>query len=306
METIILAGGYGTRLRPITRERPKSLLPVAGKPIIEYFLERYPFRKPPLISTNKEFLPVFRRWQKKIPYPVRIIAEKTMFEKQKLGTVGALNFLVKNKKIKDDLLVIAGDNIFEFNLKDFVDSFHGELLVAICDIKDKKKIKKRFGNVEIDERGKIINFIEKPSFPKTTLVSTACYIFPQKVLEAIPEFLSRAERKKDAMGYFCSWLLKKNNFPIQSFLFKEAWFDIGSRISYLEANRYYLKGENYLGKNSRIINSKVTDTIIFEEVKIENCELKSCVVDDYCRISNLKLKNCLIGKKTIIRGSLKI
>ena len=136
MKTIILTAGYSTRLQPITRERPKSLLPVAGKPIIEYILERYPFSEAPFISTNKRFLHAFRRWQREKNLKVKIIAEPTMSKKDKLGTVGSLNFLVGKKRIRDDLLVIAGDNIFEFDLKDFVNSFQNELLIAIYDIKD--------------------------------------------------------------------------------------------------------------------------------------------------------------------------
>ncbi|MCK4244309.1 MAG: NTP transferase domain-containing protein [Candidatus Omnitrophica bacterium] len=304
MKTIILAGGYGTRLQPITAERPKSLLPVAGKPIIEYILSATESLAgaPPFISTNKRFLSAFRKWQRNSPFSVKIITEPTMSESEKLGTVGSLNFLVRKKRIRDDLLVIAGDNIFEFDLKDFVNSFQDKFLIAIYDIKDKEKIKRKYGNVEIDEKGRIIDFIEKPSSPKTTLVSTACYIFPKRVLDTIPEFLSQTEKGKDAMGYFCSWLLKEKKIPIQSFVFKDAWFDIGSRVSYLAANRYYLKGESYSGKKSEIINSKVTDSIIFDEVVLQNCEITSCVIDDYCRISNLKLKECLIGKGTIIKG----
>ena len=303
MKTIILAGGYGTRLQPITSERPKSLLPVAGKPITEYILERYPFSEAPFISTNKRFFPAFKKWQRERNLKVKIVVEPTMSESEKLGAVGSLNFLVRKKKIADDLLVIAGDNIFEFDLKDFVDSFQGGLLIAIYDIKDKERIKNKYGNVQIDEKGRIIDFIEKPSSPETTLVSTACYIFPKKILDTIPEFLNQMEKGKEAMGYFCSWLLKKKKIPITSFLFSGVWFDIGSRLSYLAANRYYLKGENYLGENSKIINSRVTDSIIFDEVILQNCEITSCIIDSHCHISNLKLKECLVGTGTIIKGA---
>ena len=306
MKTIILAGGYGTRLQPITAERPKSLLPVAGKPIVEYILKHYSFSEKPFISTNSKFLSSFKEWQRKTDYRVNLIVEPTTSDSNKLGSVGSLNFLVKKKRIKDDLLIIAGDNIFEFNLKKFVDSYDGEFLIAVYDIKDKEKIKNKYGNVEIDEKGRIIDFLEKPAFPKTSLISTACYIFPRKVLDTIPEFLAQSERGKDAMGYFCSWLLKKRKIPIQSFLFSNVWFDIGSRNSYLAANRYYLKGKSYSGKNSKIINSKVTDSVIFDNVVLENCEITSCVIDSNCRISNLKLKDALVGKGTIIKGSLNL
>ncbi len=240
MKCLILCAGYATRLYPLTLDRPKSLLPIAGKPIIEHILERIEKLEDIdeiLIVTNNKFFDNFRNWKRKYSStkPLRIINDKTKNEEDRLGAIGDIDFVVKQEKINDNLLVIAGDNLFDFNLKSLLEFFKekNDSVIALYDIKDKSKAARKYGIVELDENNKIINLEEKPEFPKTTLVRTGCYIFSKNEVEELEKCIEHHE-KPDNLGDFIKWLTKKEN--IYGFIFDERWFDIGDKEQLKEAD----------------------------------------------------------------------
>ncbi len=300
MKTIILAGGYGTRLYPITENRPKPLLPIAGKPIIDFILDTYPFRDRPIVSTNKRFEYQFKEWRKHGRRNVQLVIEETTSEKEKLGTIGALQFLVQRLEISEDILVIGGDNIFEFSLRDFVNAYHGNPLIALCDVEDKKLVQRRYG-VAIVQQNRIAEFQEKPKVPRSTLASTACYIYPERILPLIGEFLGKAKAGKDAPGYFNSWLLRDRRINIDPFVFNAGWYDIGDRASYIEANQRYSGQDSWLAKDVQVTSSVVNASVILGSGKIENSNITGCVIDRDCHLTGAKLQDCLVGAGTIIK-----
>lgn len=242
MRCVILAGGFAVRLLPLTLDRPKALLPIAGKTIIEYLLEKLELVKEIdliYVSTNKKFESHLLEEinELKIKKPIKLIVEPVTKEEEKFGAIGALEFLIKREKINDDLLVIAGDNLFDFSLQDFV-NYQKEkksAIVALCDLKDPEKIKGKYGVVVLDKNNKIMEFQEKPAKPKSTFVSIGCYLFPKETLKLIPIYL--ANNNPDAPGYFITWLCKKQ--AIYGFLFTGKWFDIGDFNSYRKAKLVY-------------------------------------------------------------------
>ncbi len=243
MKAIILAGGYAKRLWPITKNLPKQLLPVAGKPIIEYPIENIELTKrigEVIISVNAYFEFNFREWFSKYQFrkKTQLVIEKTFSEEEKLGSIGALNYLIDKLDIHDDILVIGGDNLFEFSLRKFINYYKEKKksVIALYDIKDKSKVKGRYGIAQIDKNSRIINFEEKPQKPKTSLVNTACCILSKEDIKLIPEYLKEGNNK-DAFGYLLQWLAKKR--PIYGFVFDTPWFDIGSFEAYDSANLYY-------------------------------------------------------------------
>jgi len=300
MKTIILSGGYGTRLYPITENRPKPLLPIAGKPIIDFILDTYPFRDRPIVSTNKRFEYQFKEWRKHGRRNVQLVVEETTSEKEKLGTIGALQFLIQRLEISEDILVIGGDNIFEFSLRDFVNAYHGNPLIALCDVKDKKLVRRRYG-VAIVQQNRIAEFQEKPEAPRSTLASTACYIYPERILSLIGEFLGKAEAGKDAPGYFNSWLLRDRRINIDPFVFNSGWNDIGDRASYIEANQRYSGQDSWLAKDVQVTSSVVNASVILGSGRIENSNISGCVIDRDCHLTGAKLQDCLVGAGTIIK-----
>lgn len=233
MKCIILCAGYGTRLYPLTLDRPKPLLPIAGRHILEHILiriEKLDVIDEILIVTNDKFFDNFRDWKRKYSStkPIKIINDKTKNEEDRLGAIGDIDFAIKQEKIDEDLLVIAGDNLFDFNLNLLFEFFKekNSSVVALYDIKDKNKAAKKYGVVELDKNNKIVNLEEKPEFPKTTLVSTGCYIFSKTGIEELEKCIERHE-KPDNLGDFIKWLSKLKN--IYGFIFNEDWFDIGNQ-----------------------------------------------------------------------------
>lgn len=303
MKAIILAGGYARRLWPITRERPKPLLPVAGRPIIEYVLERLPEELgPPIISINRRFAEEFERWRRGYPREVELVVEETHSEEEKLGAVGALAFLIEELNLKEDLLILGGDNIFEFDLKEFLKAYRGRPLIALHDLGDPERVRSRYGVAEVCD-GRIVEFQEKPGEPRSTLVSTACYLYPARVLPLVGEFLAQAQQGKDAPGYFNEWLLTRKREPLEAFIFREGWFDIGDRASYIEANARYLDGrELWTGEQVVIERSQVRRSVIFDRVRIEDSLIEDCVIDSDVELKGVELRRALIGRGTNIRG----
>jgi len=300
MKTIILAGGYATRLLPITEDRAKPLLPVAGKPIIDYILASGSLPGQPLVSTNRRFVSQFEAWRANSGWDVDLVAEQTTREEEKLGTIGAMAYLVEKLGIDEDILVIGGDNIFEFAIEDLLSAYHGQPLVALFDLKDLEQVLGRYG-VAIVEDNRIVDFQEKPQQPKSTLASTACYVYPKQVLPLISEFYEKAEAGKDAPGYFNEWLLKEKYLQIDPFIFDTGWHDIGDRASYIEANQHVGNCDTYTGENVVIKDSTVEGSVILDNVTIKDCEIAGCVIDNGCFLEGVVLRDCLLKAGSIIR-----
>ena len=244
MKIIILAGGYAKRMWPLTEDQPKALLPVAGRPIIEYILDRIKGTDADIIiSTNQKFGPAFRRWLSgmSFPRPLKLVVEPTLSEEGKLGSVGGIMHVIEDQGIDDDVLVIGGDNIFGFELSDFLEFQRqkGSPVVAFHDLKDIEKVRNRFGVCELGPDSMIVDFQEKSSEPVSALASTCIYYFPREFLPMISDYL-RGDNNPDATGFFIDWLRKKTN--VHGFVFEEPWHDIGSFELYKEANEEYSEG----------------------------------------------------------------
>ena len=242
MKLLLLCGGYATRLWPLTKDKPKALLEVAGKPILNYIVEKTKYIHEIdeiIVSTNKKFEEDFIAWSHlvKTRKPIKIIIEPTTREEEKFGAIAGINYVIEKCGL-DDYMIIAGDNIFGFYMEDFIKAFKGKPVVAAFNVKNKEKAK-LYGIVSMDEDKKITSFEEKPVIPRTTLAATCCYIFQKEIMKLITDYIM-AGNSKDAPGKFLEWLIKKN--AVYSFVFDEYWFDIGD-FSSLEAARIFMISE---------------------------------------------------------------
>ena len=240
IKALILAAGYATRLYPLTLDRPKPLLPIAGKPLIEHILEKIEKLDDIdeiLIVTNNKFFDNFRNWKRKYSFskPIKIINDNTNSDDDKLGAVGDIEFAIDKEKIEDDILIVAGDNLFKFDLNNLLGLYKGKKhsVIALYDIKDKKIATKKYGIVEINKDNKIIDLEEKPENPKTTLVSTACYILAKESINELKKSIKEGN-KHDNIGDFLHQLIKRKD--VYGHVYKEKWFDIGSQEQLKEAD----------------------------------------------------------------------
>lgn len=241
MKVIFLCGGYAKRLWPLTQNKPKALLDIAGKPILSHILEkmRHIYEIDEIIvSTNKKFDEEFHAWANttSLKIPISIITEPTRSEEEKFGAIAGINYVIEKKRIDDDCMIIAGDNLFGFYMLDFMKFFQAkkEAVIAAFDIKDLAKAR-LYGILSIDTKSKITAFEEKPAKPLSTLASTCCYIFPKKTIRLFHKYIVEGN-PKDAPGNFLKWLIAKE--PVYAFVFDQYWFDIGDFETLEKARKF--------------------------------------------------------------------
>jgi glucose-1-phosphate thymidylyltransferase len=231
IKVIILCAGFATRLYPLTLDRPKSLLQIAGKPIIGHILEKLEESgkiTEIIIVSNQKFLKDFQDWKVKSQHKrlIKILNDGTSTEGEKLGAVGDINFAVRKENLQEDIMVLAGDNLFDFDLNKIMDFFYEKKasIIALYDVKDKELIKGRYGAVTLDAESRVVNIEEKPDNPRTTLASTACYIFSKKDISLLEKCINEG-KMLDNLGDFVKLLAK--NGTLYGLICKGRWFDIG-------------------------------------------------------------------------------
>lgn len=286
MRAIILASGFGTRLYPLTRNRPKALLPIAGSPIIEYLLNDKALPPRPIITTNDVFAGQFEAWLASSPYDAELLVEPVDSPDEMLGSVGSLLNAIQMLDIDEDLLVLAGDNLLGFPISAFLAKSDGNVAIAIHDMEDTSLVREKYGVVVV-EGNRIVEFQEKPNRPKTALVSTACLLYPQDVHRLLPEFLATSSSQGNALGHFNQWLLNERDHEIQGFVFGGYWFDIGDHSAYREANLKICGEGNWIDPSADVDGSTLDECVVLAGAQIENCRLRACIVSDHCCLSGL-------------------
>jgi glucose-1-phosphate thymidylyltransferase len=249
MKILILTAGYATRLYPLTIDTPKPLLEVGGMKMIDRILEKTArFVKESdsiCVVTNGKFFNNFDEWCRASDCmeKICIINDRTTSNETRLGAIRDIELAIKEKNIDDDILIVAGDNLFELDIGKFLEFAKEKtdgVSVALHDIKDIGAAK-RYGVVTIDAHHKVTEFEEKPEHPKSTLVSTGIYFIPKEKLGSLKEYIRTQAHKSDAPGYYISWLSK--NDKVYGFAFDEDWYDIGDIESYKKADQEYHKKE---------------------------------------------------------------
>jgi len=247
MNVLILAAGYATRLYPLTFNKAKPLLPVGGKPIIEWVVDKLidvPDLETVYIVTNDKFANDFQAWaeryqnrQPKLKF--KIINDGSKNDDDKLGAIGDINFVVTRENLTEsDLLIVAGDNLFSESLAGFVGcAKKTDATVAVYDVGDTEAIKK-YGNIAIDADGIITHFEEKPEKPRSTLAAIALYYYSPKVLSLFTTYLA-AGNNPDQPGRFVQWLYGRT--PVKTFQLRGKWLDIGSKETLKEADEIFRK-----------------------------------------------------------------
>jgi len=241
MDAIILSAGYATRLYPLTKNIPKPLINVAGKPIIEHIigkLESISTLNKIYVITNDKFERHFKDWTTNFnsKKPLEIINDGTKSNDDRLGALGDINYLIKNKNLTNDFIIIAGDNLFELSLDEVAKIFNDKKqnVIVVYDVKN-LELAKHYGIVEINNNI-VVHFEEKPSNPKSTLASTGIYLFPQKTIALIQKYIAQGNNP-DKTGDFIEWLHKREN--IYAFITDKPWYDIGSLKQLEKANQEY-------------------------------------------------------------------
>lgn len=319
MKAIMLVGGMGTRLRPLTYKTPKPLLPLCGVPHLKFqiaWLKKYGVTE---ITLSLGYLPTqfIECFENNEYLGVKI---NYVTEKELLGTAGAIKFASESLDLSNDetFLVCNGDILSEFDISELIDIHnknHAYASIGLTEVEDPSK----FGVVPTKENGEITAFVEKPSKESapTTWINAGIYIFDKKMLDFIPSGV-QCSVERDVFQR----VLKSDGkmFAVKSDAY---WMDIGTPEQFIDANctilnnldtfeyrDIILEGKTeissgiWVGKDCQIDDSASLEATIVlgDNVKISaNSTLKTCFLGDSAVVGeNSNLENSFIGDNTTV------
>lgn len=328
MKALILSGGTGSRLRPLTYTGAKQLIPIANKPILYYAIEAIKDAEVNDIGIiiNKETGPDVRNalgdgsdWGVSITYieqdAPRGLAHAVMISESFIG--------------QDSFLMYLGDNLVRDGVKDFADRFRegdGNALILLSKVEDPQ----RFGVAELDG-DRIVRLIEKPKVPPSDLALVGVYLFDSSIFKAVNEIQPSWRNEfeiTDAIQY-----LVDHNYKVDSYVIDGWWKDTGKPEDVLEANRMMLEyiegsincivddksdvtGRVVIGEGAAVVNSVIRGPVIIapgariensyigpftaisQNVVVQNSEIENSIVLEGTHILNIpsRIDNSLIGK----------
>ncbi len=242
MKAILLAAGYATRLYPLTKDRPKALLPVNGKAIADYIVQQIctiPTVDEIFVVSNHKFAAHFEEWAQNSAYPVplRVLDDGTTSEENRLGAIGDIQFTIEQANINNELLVIAGDNLFTFQLVNFYNFYKnvGKDCVVAKRIEDVAQLR-QFAVAQLDQDGKVLNLVEKPENPASDTAVFASYLYTKETVPLFKTYLEEGN-KPDAPGYFVQWLYARKD--VYAHIMDGDCYDVGTMAAYEEVQRLF-------------------------------------------------------------------
>src|SRR2546423_1788213 len=236
MKAIVLAAGYATRLRPLTDTIAKELLPVGGRPIIDWILDRLgevDGLDAVHVVTNARKAAQFERWA--AGRDVTIHDDGTTSNEDRLGAIGDIACVLDRAGLDDDVLVIAGDNLFTFSLAGLVERWRSKGIASALAVHDvgSLELARRYGIVELDVEDRVVDFVEKPEEPPSTLAATATYVYHGEHVRLVRRYLEEGN-PPDQPGRLVEWLCRRE--PVYGYVFDGEWLDIGDPVQLQEAD----------------------------------------------------------------------
>jgi len=242
MKCLILAAGYATRLYPLTENFPKPLLEVKGKTILDWLLDDIDSSgkiNEYIIISNNKFFCHFEKWakQKLLNAPVKVINDGSDNNESRLGAVADIKFAIDTLGIDEDVLIIAGDNVLDFSLCEFVNYFESKKAPCVMRyFEDRLDKLRKTGVASVDDDDLITIMEEKPQNPKSNWCIPPFYAYPSETLKMIGQAIKDG-CKTDAPGSFVSYLA--SNSKVYAMQMPGKRFDIGDLKSYEEVNNTY-------------------------------------------------------------------
>ena len=304
MHVLIPAGGRGVRLRPLTNDRPKPLLPLGDRPILTHIIDRIPVEWPIVVLITPELEPCFQEWARSVAHRnVRLVVEKPRGPGLG-GPVLAIADCMRELGIRDDLLVMMGDSVLPFTIQDFLAGGDPAALrlaaYRLPDLRDAS----RFGVLELAADGTVASFEEKPAQPRSPWVFTGCLHIPAEHAQVLG---SLSDAGLSQMGHLVGRYLELGA-PVQVFPVSGAWHDIGTFASYLEAHRAFASGDPrdplssgnrfegvvYVHPSATGVRSRLNNCIVFDGARVEGAELSNCVIQARVSVADRVIRHMLL------------
>ncbi len=303
MKAIVLTGGFATRLRPLTLTKPKSLLPILGKPLLDWILEGLAKAGLREVILSVRYLAnmIKRRYGDGSGIGCFI---KYAEEVKPLGDAGPIPLINKDIGLDTTFIVVYGDIFSNINYKDLI-QYHkknGSLATLVLTKVDNPY---RYGVAVIEDDNRIVDFIEKPSKNKvrSNLVNAGIYVFEPEVLKYFPD-KTPSKLAKDVIPK----LVKDG--VIYGYIHDGLWSDIGVPADYLRANfeallHYYPDG--YVSKSADINGAEIVKPVYIGDYVVVDSESiigPFTVINHGCRIGKFtKISNSILLGNVIVEGS---
>lgn len=316
MIAIIPVAGAGTNLRPHTYTQPKSLIPVAGKPILGFIIDQL------LENGVKEFVFVIGYLGEKIKDYVSLnypnIQKKYVVQEVREG-LGHAIWLTKDViPKKSEVLIVLGDTIIDVDWKKFM-----QIKTSVLGVK-KVTDPRKFGVVAADANGKIMHVVEKPSIPKSNMALVGLYKIKEydTLIKSIDHNIKHNIRSNnefyltDALQEMIHRGVKLESFKVDN------WYDCGQKEILLKTNALLLSKRKkvatykkdlhnciiiepiHIGKNSVIKNSIIGPNVtIGDNATIYDSIIRDSIIGSYTKLNDVVLFNSLIGSDSVIWGS---
>ncbi len=303
MQAIILAGGFGTRLKPLTEEIPKPMIPVLNKPLMEYSVELLKKHGINEVGVTLMYLPQYIRsyFGDGTKYDLKI---KYIEEETPMGTAGSVKLL--EEFIDGTFVVLSGDALTNIDITK-IHKYHKSIGADVTIVLSKQTDPLEYGVVLTDTTGKIISFKEKPQWENvvTNTVNTGIYLIKKHVLDKIP-----TDRPFDFSKDLFPMLMKEN-YKLYGYITEDYWCDLGNPEMYLKAVRDVLNGkyyeqkyENVLEENVKISeNTKLIPPVYISKNTIINGKSfigPNCVIGENCILENADINNSVVWNNSII------
>lgn len=250
VRAILLCAGFATRMHPLTRDQPKALLPVAGRPIVEDLLLQIAATdriRDVTVVSNARFYGKFLAWveglSRRLPeLCIDVLDDGAHSESQRLGAVSDLEFAVARERPEGAVLVAACDNLFRFPLGELLDDYERDPrnLILVHREKDRERLR-RSAVARVAADGRVLGLWEKPAEPPTDLACPPLYLFRPGALDRLRDFVV-AEHDVDSLGHFVAWLAGRE--PVYAHAMRGSRLDVGDLESYRAA-------EAWLGETQR-------------------------------------------------------
>jgi dTDP-glucose pyrophosphorylase/mevalonate kinase len=228
IKVIIPAGGFASRLYPLTENQPKSLLKINGKTLLDYTIDKIneiKYVDEIIIVTNNKFYNQFLEWKNSRAENIKLINNNINTDQELSSGLGNLLIAINNEEVDSDILVIGGDNFFECSLEEIYETFKKEQkdIAILYDVRDIERAKS-LGVAKLKDN-LIENFEEKPQNPKSTLCSTSAYFYKKETLNLIRELSQTSPHGN--IGSVIEFLYK--NVPVYGYVVREKWVDINDK-----------------------------------------------------------------------------
>lgn len=243
MKSVILAAGYATRLYPLTENFPKPLLKVGKQSILDRLIDDIddlPELNEHIVISNHKFIQHFEEWKnsRKFIHKVTILDDGSTANENRLGAVKDIAFAIEKCEINEEIIVLAGDNLLDFSLKNFAG--YQKTKQTACIMRhyesELKKLQKT-GVATVDENGKVLEMQEKPEEPKSNWAVPPFYIYTKDDLKYITSAVNEGKCGVDAPGDFIAWFCGQR--PVHAWEMTGHRHDIGDLKSYEEAQKLF-------------------------------------------------------------------